>query len=179
MGLFDRFRGRRDSEDALASARRAQDGAAAPLETDSGEAIGVPVNSMGLSAGEQPAELTGPVPGLENLGALGQMIQHAVASGDVEVIRAESQQIQQQALAMRSSMLEVFAKHGVDASAGAGQSFPMANMVLQQDIMAVLEKHGITPMGGAVPGWGAPAAGAEPSSGMRVEPGTPGEPGAS
>jgi septum formation topological specificity factor MinE len=184
MGLFDRFKGRRQSEDALAGARAEAPttaGAPAPLKTDSGETIGVPVNSMGLAPGETPAALAGQVPGLENLGAIGAMIQQAVASGNVQVIQAESQQMQQQALAMRQSMLDVLAKHGVDATPGAGQSFPMGNMELQKDIMAVLQKHGVsTGFDPAAMGFGtppaSPAAGTPP---MQVEPGTPGEPEAS
>lgn len=186
MGLFDRMKGRRDEEDALAQARRTQDPAAAPVVSESGETIGTPVNSMGLSAGEMPAGWgTGQqMGGLENLGALGAAIQQAMASGNFQVVQAEAQQMREQAMGMQKDMQEVYAKHGVDMTGGTTPHVDNPEQ-LQKDLLEVMKKHGMDPGTGGF-AWfgmtqGQPGQVAPPDTGsvMKVEPGTPGEPEAS
>jgi hypothetical protein len=181
MGLFDRLKGRRDDEDALAQARGTQDPGAAPVHSDSGETIGTPVGEMNMSAGAGAPGWTGHIPGIENLGAFGTAIQQAVSTGNFQVIQAEAQQMQAQAMAMQKDMAEVYAKHGVDMTGGHTSQVddPQA---LQQDLLAVMKKHGMDPGSGNFAWFGmttgqaqAPAAD-EGSSVMKVEPGTPGEP---
>ena len=166
MGLFDRLRGRRQSEDALAQAR-AEAGAAgveiapiaAPVTSDSGEVIGAPIQQAGFGAeGIQ-------IPGLENMGALGPMIQQAIASGNAQVINTPTEVINLAGAdpgAARKAVLDVLAKHGIDAQAGSGQQIPVTNPQVAQDIFAALGKFGLDPkeLGGAM---GQP--GAEPTPG--------------
>jgi septum formation topological specificity factor MinE len=186
MGLLDRFKGRRDEEDALAQARRTQDAAPAPIVSESGESIGTPVNAMGLSAGEMPTGWSAgqQVGGLENLGAIGAAIQQAMATGNFQVVQAEAQQMQQQAQGMREDMMAVYAKHGVDMTGGTTPQVDNPQQ-LQQDLLEVMKKHGMDPGSGAFTFFGMSGgqAGqvgqADPGSVMKVEPGTPGEPEAS
>jgi hypothetical protein len=182
MGFLDRMKGRRDGEDALAQARRTQDAAPAPVVSESGEAIGTPVNEMGLSAGEAPAMLAGgqQIPGIANLGAIGAAIQQAMSTGNFQVVQAEAQQMQQQAMGMREDMMAVYAKHGVDMTGGHTSQVDNPEQ-LQQDLLEVMKKHGMDTSGGSFAWFGTmgqagPVAQGDGGSVMKVEPGTPGEP---
>ncbi len=185
MGFLDRFSGRRKEEDALAQARRTEDAPPAPITSESGESIGVPVNQMGLSAGETPSgwNAGSQIPGLGNLGALGAAIQQAMATGNFQVVQAEAQQMQQQAQGMHQEMMEVYAKHGVDMTAGTTPHVDNPEQ-LQQDLLEVMKKHGMDPGTGSFAWFGmtqtqGQAPQPDAGSSMKVEPGTPGEPEAS
>ncbi len=181
MGLFDRFRGRRQDEDALAIARRTQDPGIEPIHSDSGETIGTPVSELNLAAGDPRSAWTGHIPGIENMGAFGAAIKQAVSTGNFQVIQAQAQQMQQQALGMQKDMMDVYAKHGVDMTGGHTSQVDNPE-ALQQDLLEVMKKHGMDPGSGGFAWFGMTTgqAGqtgqADAGSSMKVEPGTPGEP---
>ncbi len=181
MGLMDRFKGRRDEEDAMAQARRTQDAGAAPVVSESGETIGTPVNEMSMSAGASAGLGAGQIPGIQNLGAIGAAIQQAMTTGNFQVVQAEAQQMQQQAMGMQKDLQEVYARHGVDMTGGHTSQVDDPEQ-LQKDVMEVMKKHG---MGGGFAWFGisGPQMGqvseGDGGSVMKVEPGTPGEPEAS
>jgi hypothetical protein len=174
------MKGRRNDEDALAQARRTQDAGAAPLVSESGETIGTPVNEMSMSAGQVPGGLAaGQIPNMANLGAIGAAIQQAMATGNFQVVQAEAQQMQQQAMGMREDMMAVYAKHGVDMTGGGQNAQVDDPQQLQQDLLEVMKKHGMDPSGGGMAWFGmtqAPQVPEDTGSSMKVEPGTPGEP---
>ena len=181
MGFLDRMKGRRDDEDALAQARRTQDAAPPPVVSETGETIGTPVNEMSLSAGQLPGGLAGgQIPDMSHLGAIGAAIQQAMATGNFQVVQAEAQQMQQQAMGMREDMMAVYAKHGVDMTGGTTPQVDNPQQ-LQQDLLEVMKKHGMDPGNGSF-AWFGMSQGGQPQvpqdagSTMKVEPGTPGEP---
>jgi hypothetical protein len=144
MGLFDRLSGRRKSEDALAQARAeaGDEGVdiapiAAPVTTDSGEVIGKPIQQAGF--GTEGVE----IPGMENLGALGPMIQQAIASGNAQVINQPEMSVyMENAQSARKAVLEVLAKHGIDAEPGSGQQISITNPNMAQEIFQALSQSG-------------------------------------
>ena len=112
---------------------------AEPVESDSGEVIGKPIDPMGAEGFQ--------VPGLENMGALGPMIQQAIAGGHAQVIQTPPQimNIAADAEGARKAVLDVLAKHGVDANAGSGQQISVTNPQMVQDIFAALGQFGVNP----------------------------------
>jgi hypothetical protein len=149
MGLMDFFKGRRRNEDALASARAGGDVAPAPppapVTGEHGESIGAPVNPMQGFA----------VPGMEHMGALGPMIQQAIDAGHAQVYQPTPQVMNmgEHADEARTEILEVLAKHGINAQPGSGQSIPVYDANMMNEIFGVLGKHGMNPggMGGQPP----------------------------
>src|SRR5436305_8974097 len=129
MGLFDRFKGRRQSEDALAQARageQADPAAAAPAPS-----AGPPPPAPSLGIGEAPSAYAGgtQIPGIENMGALGAMIQQAAASGNMQVIQQPTQTVNvENAMAARQAVMDVLAKHGINTTPGQAQAISVNNV---------------------------------------------------
>ena len=147
MGLFDRFKGRRDSEDALAQARaeagmqqppqpaQQPDATAVPAPGDPN--LGVPLSQFGtptdgtaLPAG-QGANVN--IPGVGDLGALMTMIQQAAAQGNLHI---DTQNLQ-------------MGMGGMQGMPGMNMGMPMLD--LRQDpsrrqvVFDILKKHGYDP----------------------------------
>lgn len=148
MGLFDFFKGRRNSEDAMASARAGEEVApeviAAPITGADGEQIGAPVNPA--------TEFS--VPGLQNMGALGPLIQQAIDAGHAQVVQAPPQvmSVGGNPGEARQQILDVLAKHGIDAQPGSGQSIPVYDPNMMNEIFGVLGQHGLNPTQFQIPG---------------------------
>jgi hypothetical protein len=149
MGLFDRLRGRRRSEDALAAARQQAPDAgipAAPITGEHGEQIGAPPPAAsfgGFSVG-----------GLENMGALGPLIQQAIDSGHAQVYQAPPQvyNMTEHGDQARQEILDVLSKHGINAQPGSGQSIPVYDPNMMNEIFGVLGKYGMNPGTFQIPG---------------------------
>jgi len=150
MGLFDRFKGRRNSEDALAAARAEGEVTAAtappapPITGEHGEQIGAPPSLASQFS----------VPGLENMGALGPLIQQAINNGHAQVVQAPPQvdNMAEQGSQARQDILDVLAKHGINAQPGSGQSIPVYDPNMMNEIFGVLGKYGMSPSGFQIPG---------------------------
>src|SRR4051794_19142082 len=92
MGIRDFFGSRRKSEDALAAAR--EEAGAAPTSPVQDMAAPAPpiTGAHGEQIGAPPSAAGGfSVQGLENMGALGPMIQQAIDSGHAQVYQAPPQ----------------------------------------------------------------------------------------
>ena len=143
MGLFDFFKGRRQSEDALAAARSGDEVApglpapAPPITGEHGEQIG---------AAPDPAAAFS-VPGLQNMGGLGPLIQQAIDNGHAQVYQAPPQvyNMAEHGLQARQEILDVLAKHGINAQPGSGQSIPVYDPNMINEIFGVLGKYGMNP----------------------------------
>jgi hypothetical protein len=151
MGLFDRLRGRRQSEDALAQARAevgpaAEVGPLAPVKSDSGEVIGKPIDQAGFDMGAMQ------IPGLENMGALGPIIQHAIEHHQAQVISPQFSAYVQNASEMQKDMMAVLAKHGFDPTSANPQAIQVASAGFTQDMFAAMQKHGFDPNQFGAPG---------------------------
>lgn len=166
MGLFDRLRGRKQSEDALAQARAEmpateQMASPAPVAPPAGEpSLGVPLNQFGTPtdgtqlAGGQNVQ----IPGVGDLGALMAMIQQAAAQGNLHI---DTQNLQmgmqgmpgQQGTPMmgmpmldlrsdpsrRQVVFDILKKHGFDPH--EGQAIQVTDPAIQAEIMQALQTH--------------------------------------
>src|SRR4051794_21815699 len=156
MGLFDRFKSRRDSEDALAQARAeagmqpGQAGVggqptdpAAPAPPPPGDpSLGVPLTQYGtptdgtVMPGGQGQDVQ--IPGVGNLGALMSMIQQAAAQGNLHI---DTQNLQ----------MGMGGMQGMQGVQGMGMNMGMPMVDLRQDpahrqiVFDILKKHGYDP----------------------------------
>jgi hypothetical protein len=150
MGLFDRFKSRREGEDALAQARAetgtqpdstsinpSADPAQPAVPTPGDPSLGVPLTQYGT-----PADGSGlpagqgqdiQIPGIGNLAALQAMIQNAAAQGNLHI---DTQNLQ-------------MGMGGMQGMPGMNMGMPMLD--LRQDpsrrqvVFDVLKKHGYNP----------------------------------
>ena len=150
MGLFN-F-GRRKNEDALAQARSGSEAETAP---PAAPGMPAPAPSITGEHGEQigappPAEMAGfSVEGLQNMGALGPLIQQAIDNGHAQVYSgAQVTNMVEHGQEMQKEIMDVLAKHGIDAQAGSGQSIPLYDPNMMNEIFGVLGKYGMNPMQG-------------------------------
>jgi hypothetical protein len=156
MGLFDRLRGRHDSEDALAQARAeagvppsapsvnpSSDPAQPAVPAPGDPSLGVPLTQYGtptdgtvLPAG-QGQDVN--IPGIGDLGALMGMIQQAAAQGNLHI---DTQNLQMGMGGMPGAQ-------GVPGMQGMNMGMPMLD--LRQDpsrrqvVFDILKKHGFDP----------------------------------
>jgi len=80
------------------------------------------------------------------MGALGPMIQQAIASGQSQVVMPpQIAAYVENAEQMREDVLAVLAEHGVDATPGSAQAIPVANAELMKDMLAAMSRHGLGP----------------------------------
>src|SRR4051794_1292382 len=150
MGLFDRFKSRRGSEDALAQARAeagiepgsasiqpsadpAQPAVPAPGDPSLGVPLsqyGTPTDGSGLPAG-QGQDIQ--IPGIGNLAALQAMIQNAAAQGNLHI---DTQNL-------RMGM------GGMQGMPGMNMGMPMLDLrqdpAHRQIVFDILKKHGYDP----------------------------------
>jgi hypothetical protein len=154
MGLFDRFKGRRSSEDALAQARSeagmdasgapvtpgAEPGQpAAPAPAPGDPNLGVPLNQFGspTDGTQLPAGQNVQIPGVGDMGALMAMIQSAASQGHLHI---DTQKLQMGMAGMQGAQ-------GMQGMMGMGM--PMLD--LRQDpsrrqvVFDILKKHGFDP----------------------------------
>jgi hypothetical protein len=159
MGLFDRLRGRRDSEDALARARAEaaqadQAEAAVPATPLPGEAdLGVPLTSSGTPQGS--AEAAGAenvqIPGIGGIPELQALIAQAAAQGHLHVDVEKMQMGMPGAGAMgmpaidlrsnpdkRAVVFEILRKHGLDPH--EGQAIQVTDPQIQAEIFQALQQ---------------------------------------
>jgi hypothetical protein len=160
MGLFDRLRGRRDSEDALARARAeaAQtdqaEAVAGPATPSSGDAdLGVPLTSSGTPQGS--AEAAGAenvqIPGIGGIPELQALIAQAAAQGHLHVDVEKMQMGMPGAGAMgmpaidlrsnpdkRAVVFEILRKHGLDPH--EGQAIQVTDPQIQAEIFQALQQ---------------------------------------
>ncbi len=150
MGLFDFFMGRRREEDALASARAESANEVAPTAMPAPPITGPDDQPIGA-----PPDTTAgfSVPGLENMGALGPLVQQAIDSGHAQVRQAPPQvyEMAEHGDEARQEILDVLAKHGINAQPGSGQSIPVDDPNMMNEIFGVLGKYGMSPGGGPGP----------------------------
>jgi hypothetical protein len=150
MGLFDRFKSRRDSEDALAQARAetgvqpdstsinpSADPAQPAVPTPGDPSLGVPLTQYGT-----PADGSGlpagqgqnvQIPGVGDLGALMGMIQNAAAQGNLHI---DTQNLQ-------------MGMGGMPGMQGMNMGMPMIDLrqdpAHRQIVFDILKKHGLDP----------------------------------
>jgi hypothetical protein len=160
MGLFDRLRGRRDSEDALARARAeaAQadqaEAVAGPATPPPGDAdLGVPLTSSGTPQGS--AEAAGAenvqIPGIGGIPELQALIAQAAAQGHLHVDVEKMQMGMPGAGAMgmpaidlrsnpdkRAVVFEILRKHGLDPH--EGQAIQVTDPQIQAEIFQALQQ---------------------------------------
>jgi hypothetical protein len=160
MGLFDRLRGRRDSEDALARARAeaAQAGqaeaAAAPAVPPPGAPnLGVPLTASGTPQGSTDAAGAEniQIPGIGGIPELQALIAQAAAQGHLHVDVEKMQMAMPGAGAMgmpaidlrsnperRAVVFEILRKHGLDPH--EGQAIQVADAQIQAEIFQALQQ---------------------------------------
>jgi hypothetical protein len=159
MGLFDRLRGRRDSEDALAHARAeaAQTGqaeaAAAPAPPPGDPNLGVPLTSSGTPQGS--TETAGAeniqIPGIGGIPELQALIAQAAAQGHLHVDVEKMQMGMPGAGAMgmpaidlrsnpekREVVFEILRRHGLDPH--EGQAIQVTDPQIQAEIFQALQQ---------------------------------------
>jgi hypothetical protein len=159
MGLFDRLRGRRDSEDALARARAEaaqadQAEAAGPATPPPSDAdLGVPLTSSGTPQGS--AEAAGAenvqIPGIGGIPELQALIAQAAAQGHLHVDVEKMQMGMPGAGAMgmpaidlrsnpdkRAVVFEILRKHGLDPH--EGQAIQVSDPQIQAEIFQALQQ---------------------------------------
>jgi hypothetical protein len=160
MGLFDRLRGRRDSEDAFAQARAeaAQAGeaeaAAAPTVPPPGDpSLGIPLTSWGTPQGSTEAGTAENVqiPGIGGVAELQALIAQAAAQGHLHVDVETMQMAMPGAGAMgmpaidlrsnpekRAVVFEILRKHGLDPH--EGQAIQVTDPQIQAEIFQALQQ---------------------------------------
>jgi hypothetical protein len=159
VGLFDFFKGRRDSEDALAAAREGEPPALGSFASHDGESVvgqQVPgaqmanIDVQGLSAAD----------GLAMLAQLGPMIQQAMATGNVQITQGEPQVLDLRGTGLREEIMGIMSQHGIDPENHAMNANVNAADYgdMQRQILEALGKHG-------VPGIEPPAEPPQPESG--------------
>jgi hypothetical protein len=160
MGLFDRFRGRRESEDALAQARAeaAQAGepeavAASAVPAPGDPDLGVPLTSYGTPEGSTP--VAGgeniQIPGIGGIPELQALISQAAAQGHLHVDVEKMQMGMPGAGAMgmpaidlrsnperRKVVFEILRKHGYDPH--EGEAIRVTDPQLQAEIFQALQQ---------------------------------------
>ena len=158
MGFLDRFRGRRESEDALAQARAeaAQAGeadAAAAVPAPGDPNLGVPLTSYGTPQGS--TEITGgenvQIPGIGGIAELQALIAQAATQGHLHIDVDKMQMgmpglgaMGMPAIDLRSNpekrkvVFEILRKHGIDAH--VGQAVRVSDPQIQAEIMQALQQ---------------------------------------
>jgi hypothetical protein len=158
MGLLDRFRGRRESEDALAQARAeaAQAGepdAAAAVPAPGDANLGVPLTSYGTPQGSTEIG-TGEnvqIPGIGGIPELQALIAQAASQGHLHIDVNQMQMgmpgagaLGMPAIDLRSNpekrkvVFDILRKHGFDPH--EGQAVQVTDPQIQAEIMQALQR---------------------------------------
>jgi hypothetical protein len=119
MGLFDFFSKRRERESAIPEAEL-------DAATQDDAALGSFANPEGQpvvgqqvgAAGVGSTEIPGIPGGLAGLMQLGPMIQRAIESGNVQIEQGPTQTFDMRGSGLREEILQIMQQHGIDAEAG-------------------------------------------------------------
>lgn len=143
MGLFDFFKGRRDSEDALANAREVEAELGSFASPEGQSVVGQQVPGSPMTGGDVQG-LTA-ADGLALLSQLGPMIQRAMTTGNVQVTQGEPQVLDFRGTGLREEIMGIMSQHGIDpenhtmdANVNAADYGDM-----QKQILEALAKHGV------------------------------------
>ena len=124
VGLGDFFRRRRERESAIRPSAQVEQPSEALGSFASAE--GQPVVGRQVGGDQVGSVEFGDVPGtadgLADLSQLGPMIQKAIAEGDVQIEQGGSQTIDMRGSGLREEILGIMEQHGIDPESGTAQN---------------------------------------------------------
>src|SRR5436190_17063059 len=161
MGLLDRFRGRREGEDALAQARaeaaragESESKVAAPVPPPGDPSLGVPLTSYGTPQGstEIGSGENVQIPGIGGIPELQALIAQAASQGHLHIDVNQMQMgmpgagaLGMPAIDLRSNpekrkvVFDILRKHGFDPH--EGQAVQVTDPQIQAEIMQALQQQ--------------------------------------